>query len=1083
MRRIVFILIISSFLLNISSAGDYFYYMKNEKVMLNINPYEFTIKLKKRSSEKEISDLISGLSVSAKIISSNCPFPGNYFRLILDDPSERIILFDRFKNMDEVDEVYPVFDMGMLKGAVSDQFIIRLNAPVADIYIQQLNEKFLTQIVYEFSGTNKAYLLKRSKNCTYSIFELVDLYYQNLPLEYSMPDFFIPIQLHSIPSDPYFSEQYYLKNTISPADINVVDAWDISKGSSAITVAVIDQGVEAHEDLPEERVLEGKDFYIFRTDDIPNPEGNQAHGMCCAGIIAASHNSVGIAGIVPECNILPVKIFGNKTNSWPNSVALNKAAINYAWYIENADVLSNSWGYADTSLTNPALVPIKEEIENALTFGRNGKGTIVVFSAGNTGRIHGKVTFPANIPGVLAVGAIDKYNIFWDYSPQDTELDVVAPSGDLSQDLGAWIGDCDPKEPTHRLFHQLGDVWTTDIAGMPGYNPGYFNVCMPNLFDEYTFIGGPSYFSYTGHFGGTSAASPQVSGVSALLLSINPNLTVTDVNSIIKNTAVDLGPPGWDNRYGFGRINAYQALLLADSYANKSISSSATAQNSGRRLAWNSSSGWYHLVFSSGGEIFYRRKSQGSYNWADPIRLSDGEGNHDYPSITEKAGRVYVIWQQKTGSATYKIHYAASMDHGVSWPKKYVLNTTYLSADPLPVIKASAAGDNSLMVVFRYGTGAPQGLKSYWTYYTDPSSGDWDSRTITLPSSPSAHQYPALDGAAVSGNTMHTLAYANSSTKHVYYCYYHPALYEWEGFNNMSIIVPGSNYTHSTPTLSVIPNSAKVHLAWYRKYGSGSSSYDHVIVHRKSTGYSTWPNEYHLTYYEGQRRPSISALADNKVHLLFQHYNGDLVYKSSFNGSYWGGPVSVSSQGQHPSVSSGQSSARYVWTEGLNSPYEIKLSTEQLSKEADTDKRDFYSRSIAWLDSSGNYLELRVNEMSLKRKDQIIRRLDFVDISLDTFELKPANAWDLLTSGAEYFPADAESVLVSFTLIAENRDKVAEEGEQKAFVAIRLLTDTGQLLHSKQAETLSMDQSTEASLYTCALALDEVKSALGSVKM
>ena len=299
----------------------------------------------------------------------------------------------------------------------------------------------------------------------------------------------------------------------------------------------------------------------------------------------------------------------------------------------------------------------------------------------------------------------------------------------------------------------------------------------------------------------------------------------------------------------------------------------------------------------------------------------------------------------------------------------------------------------------------------------------------------------------------------------------------------MSQIIPGSNYTHSTPTLSVIPNSTKVHLAWYSKYGSGSSSYDHVIVHRKSTGYSTWPNEYHLTYYEGQRRPSISALTDNKVHLLFQHYNHNLVYKSSFNGSYWGGPVSVSSHGQHPSVSSGQSSARYVWTEGLNSPYEIKLSTEQLSKEAVTDKRDFYSRSIAWLDSSGNYLELWVNKMSLKGKDHSVRRLDFMNVSLDTFDLKPANSWDLLTSGAEYFPADAEIMLVSFTLIAENRDKVAEEGEQKAFVAIRLLTDAGQLLQSKQAETLSKDQSTETTPYTCAVALDEVKSALASVKI
>ena len=80
-------------------------------------------------------------------------------------------------------------------------------------------------------------------------------------------------------------------------------------------------------------------------------------------------------------------------------------------------------------------------------------------------------------------------------------------------------------------------------------------------------MGGPGYNSgnYTNTFGGTSAACPVVSGVSALVLSENPNLTLAQVKDILYTTAIDMGSSGRDNTYGNGRVNAFAAVQAAGS--------------------------------------------------------------------------------------------------------------------------------------------------------------------------------------------------------------------------------------------------------------------------------------------------------------------------------------------------------------------------------------------------------------------------------------------------------------------------------------------------------------------------------------
>jgi subtilisin family serine protease len=183
--------------------------------------------------------------------------------------------------------------------------------------------------------------------------------------------------------------------------------------------------------------------------------------MACAGIIAATHNSIGIAGIAPNCKILPVKI-GDFRGTFP-VISKVASAVDFAW--ENgADVINGSWGYVRISdPNNPTVVPIRDAINSAMAQGRGGLGTICIFAAGNfSDRNNSYVAFPANIPGVLSVGAIDKSGNVQSYSPHDTRLDVVAPSGATAAEFFL-----------ERILR--GNVWSLDISGEIGWNPGYYN--------------------------------------------------------------------------------------------------------------------------------------------------------------------------------------------------------------------------------------------------------------------------------------------------------------------------------------------------------------------------------------------------------------------------------------------------------------------------------------------------------------------------------------------------------------------------------------------------------------------------------
>jgi len=174
-----------------------------------------------------------------------------------------------------------------------------------------------------------------------------------------------------------------------------------------------------------------------------------------------------------------------------------------------------------------------------------------------------------------------------------------------------------------------------------------------------------------------------------------------------------------------------------------------------------------------------------------------------------------------------------------------------------------------------------------------------------------------------------------------------------------------------------------------------------------------------------QDLPSITGLANATAVMLFRLYAQSQVYKMDYDGSSWCSAVSVG-QGTYPSASLGFTSAKYVWTAGTASPYQIKLSSETLSnvgsctsllsaRASQSNLALAYHRSIAVLDTTTNaWLDLRLDKLSVKTRGGDELLLPFVTAQEDSLTLTPSRAFVNLASSSLTLPADAESLFVSY---------------------------------------------------------------------
>lgn len=301
--------------------------------------------------------------------------------------------------------------------------------------------------------------------------------------------------------DPFFAKQW------SFPMIGVPDAWAHADGQGVV-VAVIDTGVAFEdrkrfrrvEDLAADGFVEGYDFL----KDDAHPNDDHGHGTHVAGTIAQmTNNGLGVAGIAPKAKIMPLKVLSRRGAGTAGDIA---DAIRFA-ADEGAQVINLSLGGGPRSLI----------MEGAVRYARS-KGVLVVCAAGNGAR--NRVEFPAAYVGSFAVSSVGPDRKLAYYSSFGRQIDVAAPGGNK----------------------QLGEE-----AGI------LQNTITPVAVDQRN-----NYLA----FQGTSMAAPHVAGVAALIMSTGLR-DVVEVEKVLRATATDAGPKGWDERYGYGIIDARAAVEAA----------------------------------------------------------------------------------------------------------------------------------------------------------------------------------------------------------------------------------------------------------------------------------------------------------------------------------------------------------------------------------------------------------------------------------------------------------------------------------------------------------------------------------------
>lgn len=312
----------------------------------------------------------------------------------------------------------------------------------------------------------------------------------------------------AIPNDPSYYKQWAHPKIHSPA------AWDITTGSADVVIAIIDTGVDmGHPDLAS-KLVAGRDF----VDDDNTPSDLHGHGTHVAGIAAAvTNNGVGVAGMAWGARIMPVRVLDNKGSG--SNAHITEGIL---WAYQNgADILNLSLGGIYES----------QAMQDAIN-AAHAAGSLVIAAMGNCRtsctidkkQYSNPPQYPAAYNNVMAVAATSSSDSYTVYSQYGAHCDIAAPGGSMTP------------------YGDPNGIYST----MPTYA-----VYMTTQYD---------YLQDYDYLQGTSQATPYVSGLAALVWSLNPALTPDQVQSLIEQTADDRGPAGRDDDYGWGRINAYAAL-------------------------------------------------------------------------------------------------------------------------------------------------------------------------------------------------------------------------------------------------------------------------------------------------------------------------------------------------------------------------------------------------------------------------------------------------------------------------------------------------------------------------------------------
>lgn len=316
----------------------------------------------------------------------------------------------------------------------------------------------------------------------------------------------------AVPNDPGYSRQSYMGKIDAPG------AWDTTKGSSNVVIAVLDTGVESSHDDLRPKLLQGCDVTGSPTDTScgTNTEDVHGHGTGVAETAAASTNErVGVAGVCWNCKVLPVKVLGDGGGGTVEDMVQGLMfARNYARQNPSKRVIVNLSLGRECNSSGPTRTE-----QDAINLAWES-GLLIVASAGNSG--NNLRQCPASADNVIAVSATTSSDSKASFSSYGSFVDIAAPGVSIYNAIGT--------------------------ADRPG-----------------------SYYTY---WSGTSFSSPIVSGVAGLVWSADMSLTNAEVERVLKDTAENIGSSSY---FGDGRVNADFAVSLASRGASPQPTPAPTA--------------------------------------------------------------------------------------------------------------------------------------------------------------------------------------------------------------------------------------------------------------------------------------------------------------------------------------------------------------------------------------------------------------------------------------------------------------------------------------------------------------------------
>ena len=412
-------------------------------------------------------------------------------------------------------------------------------------------------------------------------------------------------------NEPLFDYIWHIKNTnqyfasTNPAagsgvDLCMGNLWASGINGNGVKINVVDSGLEiAHEDLVD-RIITGASYnFLNGSSDPTNSVTTGDHGTSVAGLIAAtSGNRKGGAGVAPRAGLMGYNLIVSDQSLFQRQISFGA---NPAYQSKSADIFNNSNGSVMTQLVAPNTS--RDSILMNLTTLRAGKGAIHIKSAGNFflgwdegSLFNGDYTLcrkagiscqninqdnENTVYNSIVVASLGADGSKSSYSTTGSALWVSGFGGEYGYDVA--VND----SPTLAFAYKPAMLTTDQSTCGIGYSR---DGVTKNRLDKGDGSGlDNASCNYTAGFNGTSSSAPTVSGVVALMLQANPELTWRDVRHILASTSRRVNPAsaaitaetltleqGWvkngagfwyHNWYGFGLVNAAAAVAMAQTYA------------------------------------------------------------------------------------------------------------------------------------------------------------------------------------------------------------------------------------------------------------------------------------------------------------------------------------------------------------------------------------------------------------------------------------------------------------------------------------------------------------------------------------